>query len=132
MSQENVEIALRATDAIFARDVEAWVECFDKSAEFLLPRNVIEGGSYRGHDGLRRAFTDVFETWDDIRFAREATKDRDDLVVVLGRTTNVGKGEAPTIEYESAYLYKVCAGKIVYFRPYQSQLEALEAVGLAE
>ena len=125
-------MVLRAFDAFFARDVEAWVECHDESAEFLWPRNVLEGGSYRGHVGLRRAFADAFETWEDIRFDLEATRDVDDLVVVLGRTTNVGKGEAPAVEYQSGFLVKVRSGKIVYFRPYQSHLEALEAAGLSE
>ena len=132
MSQENVEIVRRAFDAFVARDVEAWVECHDESAEFLWPRNVIEGGSYRGHDGLRRAFADAFETWEDIRFDLEAIRDVDDLVVLLGRATNVGKGEAPTVEYPAGYLLRVRTGRIVYFRPYQSHREALEAAGLSE
>jgi hypothetical protein len=51
---------------------------------------------------------------------------------VLSRTTNVGRGDAPPITYPTAYLYKTVEGKIVYFRPYQSFAEALEAVGLSE
>ena len=43
-----------------------------------------------------------------------------------------GAGEAPTVEYESAYILQVRDGKIVYFRPYESHREALEAAGLSE
>jgi hypothetical protein len=48
------------------------------------------------------------------------------------RALNVGKGDAPAIEYQSAYLAKLRDGKIAYWRPYQSHAEALEAVGLPE
>ena len=131
MSQENVELARQALRAFLARDVEAWAGCFDESAELLLPRNLLEGGSYKGHEGIRRAFADAFETWEDIRIEVEDARAVDDLVVLLGRTTNVGKGR-PAVEYQSAYLFKIRDGKITYFRPYQSHREALEAAGLSE
>ena len=132
MSQENVEVVRRATTAFLERDVEAWVECCATDIEMLLPRNLIEGGSYKGHEGIRRALADAFETWEDIRFDLHGIRATDDRVVLLGRATNVGRGEAPTVEYESAYTFQVRDGKIVYFRPYESHLEALEAAGLRE
>ena len=98
----------------------------------LWPRNVLEGGSYRGHDGLRRALADAFETWEDFHFDLEDTRAVDDFVVALGQTTNVGKGDAPAVEYQSAYLFKLREKMIAYSRPYQSHREALEAAGLSE
>jgi hypothetical protein len=53
-------------------------------------------------------------------------------VVVLSRTTNVGKGGAPPITYRTAYFYEIRGGQILYFRPYQSVAEALEAAGLPD
>jgi hypothetical protein len=52
--------------------------------------------------------------------------------VILGRTVNVGKANAPAIEYQSGYLAKLRDGKIAHSRPYQSHAEALEAAGLSE
>ena len=132
MSQENVEVVRAAFRAFEAKDSEAWVNCFHPNAEFLLPRNVLEGGSYRGHEGVRRALADSYETWEGFRIEIQDMREVDDRVVVLGRTINVGKGDAPTVEYQSAYLAKLRDGKIAYWRPYQSHLEALEAVGLSE
>ncbi len=132
MSQENVKVVLRAMTAWLERDLEAWVKCCATDIEMLLPRNLIEGGSYKGHDGLRRAFADAYETWEDLRFELRGTREIDDRVVLLGRSTNVGRGEAPTVEYESAYILQLRDGKIVYFRPYESHREALEAAGLPE
>jgi ketosteroid isomerase-like protein len=132
MSQENVEVVRAAMRAFQGRDVEAWVNCFHPNAELLLPRNLLEGGSYRGHEGVRRAWADAFETWEDFRFDLTSIRTIDDQVVVLGRSTNVGKGDAPTVEFESAFLFKMSGGKIVYCQPYQSHAEALEAAGLRE
>ena len=132
MSKENVEIVRRAGRAFVNRDLEGWVGCFDGNAELLLPRNVLEGGSYQGHEGIRQAFADVYETWEAFDFDVESVQERGDLVLLLGRATNVGKGDAPTVEYESAWFCRLRAGKIVYFRPFQSHAEALEAAGLSE
>ncbi len=130
---ENVETIIhRATNAFSDRDVESFVGCFHPEAELLLPRNLLEGGSYRGHTGIRQALADAYETWEEIHFELDDIRVLDDGAVILGRTTNVGKGDAPAVEYESAYLVRVRDGKIVYYRPYQSHHEALEAVGLSE
>jgi ketosteroid isomerase-like protein len=132
MSQENVEVVMRAVTALLERDVETSIACCATDVEILLPRNLIEGGSYKGHDGLRRAFADAYETWEDLRFELRGTREIDERVVLLGRSTNVGRDEAPTIEYESAFLVELRDGQIVYFRPYESHREALEAAGLSE
>jgi ketosteroid isomerase-like protein len=132
MSQENVEVVQAAFRAFEAKDSEAWVNCFHPNAEFLLPRNVLEGGSYRGHEGVRRALADSYETWAGFRIEIQDMREIDDRVVALGRTINVGKGDAPTVEYQSAYIAKLRDGKIAYLRPYQSHVEALEAVGPSE
>jgi ketosteroid isomerase-like protein len=132
MSRENMELVRQAFRAFIKRDSEAWVECFHPDVEFLLPRNVLEGGSYRGHEGVRRALADSFQTWEDFRFDIQDMKAVDDRVIVVGRTTAVGKGDAPAVDYQSAYLCKVRDGRISYLRPYQSHSEALEAVGLSE
>jgi ketosteroid isomerase-like protein len=132
MSQENVEVARRAMRAFFSQDVEGWVRCCHPDIELLLPRNLLEGGSYRGIDGARRAFADAYDMWEELHFDLQDTRTVDDYVVTLGRSTNVGKGDAPTVEFEVAHVSRVREGKLVYFRPYQSHRDALEAVGLSE
>jgi ketosteroid isomerase-like protein len=132
MSQQNVEIVRAAFRAFEERDSEAWVHCFHPTVELLLPRNVLEGGSYRGHTGVRRAIADAFETWEAFHFDIQDIREIDDRVVVLGRTTAVGKGDAPAVEYQSANLCQMREGKIAYFRSYQSHNEALEAADLLE
>ena len=105
---------------------------YARSVEFMLPRNSLEGGSYRGLDGIRLAWADVYETWEDFRFQRRESRATGDYVVVLGRATNVGKGTAPTVSYDAAYVLKIEQGSIIRWQPYTSSAEAPKAVGLAE
>jgi ketosteroid isomerase-like protein len=132
MSQENVEIARTMIRAFEERDADALIECTDADGELLLPRNLIEGGSYKGHEGVRQALADAFDTWEGIHFEVHDVRATDDCAVVLSRTTNVGKGETPTVEYEIGYLVRMRGSKIIYMRPYLDPHEALEAAGLAE
>ena len=81
---------------------------------------------------MRRALADAFEMWEEIRIEIAEVKTADDCLIALGRTTNVGKGSAPGVEYESAYLFRMREDKIAYFRAYQSHGEALVAAGLSE
>ena len=52
--------------------------------------------------------------------------------MILGRTTNVGKGRAPTVGYDAAYVLTIEQGSIIRWQPYTSSAEALKAVGLEE
>jgi hypothetical protein len=52
MSQENVELALRAYDAFNRRDWAAFVALIDDDVEIVTRIAVIEGGRH-GHDGMR-------------------------------------------------------------------------------
>ena len=132
MSKENAEVASRMLRLIEERDEEGFVACFDPNCEFLLPRNLVEGGSYKGGEGVRRALADVYAAWDEVRFKIEDIRTIGSRVVVLSRTTNVGKAGAPPVTYPTAYFYEMRDARIVYFRPYQNIAEALEATGLSE
>lgn len=133
MSQQNVEIAHKMIRAFEERDEDILVECCDPDCELMLPRNLLEGGGYQGHEGAKRMLADIYATWEKIsvEIIREVPAS-DDRVVQLTRSTNVGKAGAPAVTYMYAYLYKLRAGKVVHFRPYPSHTEALEAVGLSE
>ena len=132
MSHENAEIVRAAMRAFEEHDPDAWVGCFHPDAELLLPRNLLEGGSYRGLEGARRALADAFETWAGFRIDLQDIRTVEDRVIALGRITNIGKGGAPAVEYQSAHLFDLNGGKIVYMRPYQDHAEALRAAGLSD
>jgi ketosteroid isomerase-like protein len=132
MSRGDVGTIRKAAAAFIGRDAEAFAECFAEDSELLLPRNLLEGGSYEGPEGARRAIADAFDTWAEIRIEIESIREIGDQVVVLTRVTNVGKTGTPSIEYEGAHLVRLRDGQIVQWHPYLSEREALEAVGLSE
>ena len=106
MSRENVEkVVRRFFEAWNARDADALAENTHAQGEIILPRNLLEGGSYTGPEGARRALADALETWEET------------TVTVEGRTW-----QALTFR----------GGKILSFRAYETEAEALEAVGLSE
>src|SRR5687767_9510151 len=120
MSEENVDTVREALAAFLDRDAEAFAECFAEDAELWLPRNLLEGGSYEGREGAKRALADAFDTWADIRIRIESIREMGDQFLLVVRVTNVGKPGTPSIEYEGVQLAKLREGKIVHWRPYQS------------
>jgi ketosteroid isomerase-like protein len=131
MSQENVEIVRRFFEAWNVRDADALAEITHPQAEILLPRNLLEGGSYIGPEGVRRALADALQTWEETRVIVEGIREARDQVVVLGRTFNSPPG-GPRTETIAGYVIRVQDGKLAYLRPFMSHEDALEAVGLAE
>jgi len=131
MSRENVELARRWIEAWNSRDGGGLAELTHADGEILLPRNLLEGGSYRGPAGASRALADALETWEEAHVAIKDLRDAGDQVVVLARTTNTPPG-GPRTEYEAAYVCRVEDGKLADFRPFMSHADALEAAGLRE
>jgi ketosteroid isomerase-like protein len=132
MSQENMEIVQRFFEAWNARDADALAEHAHPQAEILLPRNLLEGGSYTGPEGARRALADALETWEETIVTVEGIREaEEDQLVVLGRTFNTPPG-GPRTETVAGYVIRVQDGKLAHLRPFMSHAEALEAVGLSE
>jgi ketosteroid isomerase-like protein len=131
MLQENVELVKRFFEAWNVRDADALAVNTHPQAEILLPRNLIEGGSYIGPEGVRRALADALQTWEETRVIVEVIRDARGQVVVLGRTFNSPTG-GPRTETIAGYVIRVQDGKLAYLRPFMSHEDALKAVGLAE
>jgi ketosteroid isomerase-like protein len=90
MSQDNVELHLRAFDAWNRRDLEAWLLLADPEIE-IMPLNVeMEGGgAYRGHNGVRRFWDDYLAVFPD--FKAEVDEVRD-----LGMSRSLARAFAAT------------------------------------
>ncbi len=133
MSEENVELAHRAADAFNRRDLDAFLALFDPDVEFNSRIVQLEGGGpFRGHDGIRGWWEDLFGVFPD--FSTEIEEIR-----VLGDTTITrvhlrGQGiesDAPT--EQTQWIVSVWRqNKAISWRACDSKVEALEAAGLRE
>jgi len=128
MSQENVEIVRRINAAIHARDMAALLAEHHSDVEIVVLRSEIEG-PYRGHDGLRRMATDMFEA----NFGQRIDEVRDlgdNRVLVLGHQHATPGGAR--WEHSLAEIFEIQGGKVARLQAFRTVEEALQAAGLRE
>ena len=128
MSEENVELTARATDAFNRRDVEATVALWDEEGVWYPAIEALMEGrtAYRGPAEIRRYYRDLAE------FAYESVAewsevhDLGDQVLCLGRLS-MTFSSGVELEQELGCLYTWRNGKILEARGYMSKGEALQA-----
>ncbi len=133
MSQENVEIVRRGHDAFNRRDLDAYLASHDPDVEFTPYERAIEGlGPYHGHDDIRRWWDEAFEALPDFNVELNDVRDLGDLTLVRGCLR--GRGAASGASFERTYwgLFRLRDKRVVWWHAFQSEAEALEAVGLSE
>ena len=135
MSQENVEVVRRGIEAFDRQefDLDLAVETWDPEGE-LVPAmaGAVEGKVYRGIEGLRNYYEELFESFSEVRLEDREFRDLDDRVLVLYRLRVRGQDSGVAIDQPGGALYKLRGGKIIHARSYLSRAEALEAAGLRE
>ncbi|MBA2763668.1 MAG: nuclear transport factor 2 family protein [Thermoleophilaceae bacterium] len=139
MSQENVEIVRQVVEANRSDDlVEARIEAdivalWDPSCEWTRVTAAVDPQIYRGHDGLRRYFSDMADSWAEWRNELEEVFEvGTDTVVAVVRSRLTGKASGVPIEAGLAVVFVLSQGKVLRGQAYPSRQEALEAVGLSE
>ena len=133
MSEENVEIFKRGWDAGDRRDLEALLALLDAEVEWHAALPMLGGDAvYRGHDGIRAFFTEVWEVLGDTSFNFPDIRDAGDKVVALGHFRARGVASGVATETPFAYVVEFKKGKVARVRSYLDPNEALEAAGLSE
>jgi ketosteroid isomerase-like protein len=137
MSQENVEICRRVAELLGGDNPTASVHA---ALEYVDPEIVFdsaivsgaEGGTYRGHEGLRAWAAASEAAFEELRATPEEFRDLGDRVLMLGRVVVRGRGSGVPVESQVAFLTTVRGGRIVYAKGFLDWSEALEAAGLSE
>jgi ketosteroid isomerase-like protein len=132
MSQGNVEVVRAAFDAWNRGDFDAWISAWDEQAEFHPLRAQLEGGAYRGHDGLRRFIDEMAEEWDGVRFEVDEIRDAGEQMVGFGRMRARGRASGVDLDVPLGVVGVVRSGRIAYARFFSDPADALEAAGLEE
>jgi ketosteroid isomerase-like protein len=143
MSQENLEIvremheqmkglnlAVQGDDPEDQRELIEQVYSPDVEATWSATNP--EAQTYRGHEGLMKAFSEWMEAFEEYYIDAAEFIDAGDHVVVPTHQWGKGRTSGTPVDLESTAVYTLKEGKIVVFREYDTLEEALEAAGLAE
>jgi ketosteroid isomerase-like protein len=133
MSQENVEIAMQATDALNRRDWDAFCGLITPDFEWLpVMPGAVQGARYRGREEFARYVAEVEETWEYLRAVMVDLRDLGDRVLLLGHIEGLGKASGVPVEMPVAEIMDFRDGKLARDRVLLDHDAALKAVGLAE
>jgi ketosteroid isomerase-like protein len=131
MSEEDVDIVRRSLEALNEGDTEGVLGLMDPDVELVTARAVLEGISYRGHEGFRQFVADMADDWEDYHPSSERFRDLGDgRVLVVGRFHARGKASGMEVDTPAAWVSEVREGKIVHVRFYADEAAALDALGL--
>jgi ketosteroid isomerase-like protein len=131
ISKQNVELALRAYDAFNRRDWDAFVALMDNDVEIVTRIAVIEGGLH-GHDGMRRWWGNMLTAFPD--YDVEVVDMRDFGDVTLASLRALGRGAGSDLPFEDLLWHagRWRCGKCIWWRAFETEAEALEAIGPPE
>ena len=133
MSEANVEIVKRAADAFNERDVETFMALTTPDFEwFPAMDRLIEGGSYRGREGIEAYFEVVCGTWDEFQLLPDEFRDLRDRVLWLGRAEGRGRSSGVRVDTPLGTVVEFRDGKMSRIRAYLDHDEALRAAGQSE
>jgi ketosteroid isomerase-like protein len=133
VSRENVENTYRAIDTFNRRDLDAFLALMDPEVEFTPYERVIEGlGPYCGHDGVRTWWAESFEVLPDFRAEIYEVRDLGNSTFVHGCLRGHGAGSGAPFERTMWLTIGWRDDKQVWWHSFQSEAEALKAVGLEE
>jgi uncharacterized protein len=128
---EQMITTLRGAYAAFNRgDIEAAVEPLDARIEWSEPAEFPGGGTYRGHDGVRRYLTQSRAAWAEGRSEPEEFIPAGDRIVVLVHARVRAKGSSEWQDVRLADVYTVQNGKAVKMRAFADRAEALRWAGV--
>ena len=132
MSRENVETVQRAHAALARGDKEAFVQEMHEDVEGVSRVMAVEGVTYTGHEGMRRFVEEMRSVFPDFRSEVGRAVEGDNAVVVELRFSGT-EGRSGLVTGGRAWQAATFRdGKIRSWRPFETEAEALEAVGLRE
>ena len=134
MSQEDVEIVRRSTDAVSRRDLDGWLETWAQDAMLDWSNaRAFDAGIYRGHREIRAFAEGFLATWDEVRFEFVyGPVEIEDGVLITENVAHLRGRDGIEVQARSAWLITIRNGKHTSLTLYQTKQEALEAAGLQE
>ncbi len=135
MAQENVEVLRRVFDAFNRRDANAVRDLWTADAEWrpaYIGGGLLEGATFRGHAGVIEFVEMQSETWEKVVAEPMQMRDLGEQVMVEVRLRAMGRASGTPVERVTWNLFGFRDGKASTGTVYETEDEALKAVGLEE
>jgi ketosteroid isomerase-like protein len=132
MSQENVELAQRAWDAISRGDLDGFLTLMDPRVVATPRILAVEGGALHGHEGIREWWEGIFAAFPDFDAEVIGIQEVGDFTISNVRAHGRGAGSGTPFEDAIWVVSQLRDGKVVWWQTFPSEAEALEAAGLSE
>jgi ketosteroid isomerase-like protein len=133
MSQENVEIVRRGTDAYNRGDLDGILE--DWASDAVLDWSNSRGfdaGVFRGYDEIRAHWQRLLAAFDEVRIELVDPIELEDGRLIVENVGYLRGRDGIEVQTRSAWLITIRDGETTSFTLYQTKQDALEAVGLSE
>ena len=128
---DNITVARRAFDHVRAGEVENLVALTSPEVEFSTLVTEVEGGSDRGHDGVRAWQADLRTSFVDYEPQPTRFEDFGKLVLTTGVIHFRGTESGVPVEQPFVNAMAISGGEIRWWRTYRSRAEAVEAHDLS-
>jgi ketosteroid isomerase-like protein len=132
LSQENVEIARAAIDALNTGDVDAAFKDMAPDFEFDFSRSIKTQPGVYGLDDAQRFWEEFAGAWESSRFETEEFIEADELVVTPLALYVRGRDGIEVEARRTAWVWTFRDGSVARITFYQEGEQALEAAGLGE
>ena len=99
-----VAIVRRAFERWASKDLPGFLELFDEDCETRPHLGRLEGGVYRGHEGLRRWFNDVHSDWTEFCPELRTFDELGDSLLIAGRIR--ARGRVSGVELDTAIWWR--------------------------
>ncbi len=128
MGAAEIETVRAGVEAYNRGDAEGVVAMSHPDVRLVPIRSLLEGGEYRGHDGVRRFMADMEEDWADRHIEIDEIREVDDGVLVLGGFTATGR-TGTEVRLPVAWHARMVDGLLIGLRAYSDREAALRELG---
>jgi ketosteroid isomerase-like protein len=132
VSEEDIELQRRLTDAFNARDVDAFIALCDPNVEVHSTFTEL-GAVYHGHDGVRRWHHELEDAWgENIRLEVQAYFDLGEHTLLFSVWHGRGRQSGVDVALPAAQVGKWRDGSLIYIKGYMKREDALSELGVSE
>jgi uncharacterized protein len=134
MPRDKLDVARRVLDAYNRRDIDGLFAELATPDFVWYPAMVrgLDGGSYRGREGVERFNVDHSENWEELQGVAEEFRDLGNRVLVLGRLRGRGKASGVPVDQPFAGIFDFRGDRVWRYRAYFDHAEGLRVAELSE